>query len=234
MIAHMAMHHHFAELSEPLRKYFETDSEDEEREAGKEERKRKARLIGYKSRGTSSDDSNVEKFSVALGLFFEAAVTCYAVYLGYKQSKDNESLSGFKLRGLTFEDSTKGMYNEVRLPKDLLPLHYILYIHPDLENMQYSGLVKIRFECKSKTNKIILHSAHHNFTKIAIKTINVTDIEDILVTKSQRNIHKEMLILTLNQEMVSGYSYDVYIGFQGEINKYYTNGLFSSTNNGKR
>ncbi|XP_066910700.1 endoplasmic reticulum aminopeptidase 1-like isoform X2 [Clytia hemisphaerica] len=234
MIAHMALHHHFAELSEPLKKYFETDSEDEGQEDGNRERRRKSRLIGYKSRGNSSDDFNVEKFSVALGLFFVAAVTCYAVYLGYKQSKDNESLSGFKMKELTFEDSTKGMYNEFRLPNDLLPLHYILYMYPNLENMQYSGLVKIRFECKSKTDKIILHSAHHNFTKIAIKTINVTDIEDILVTKSQRNLHKEMLILTLNQELVSGYSYDVYIGFHGEINKYYTNGLYSSINNGKR
>jgi len=92
--------------------------------------------------------------------------------------------------------------------------------------MEYTGLVKIRVQCNTNTSRLVFHSAYHNITKVAIKTINVTDIEDILVSKSQKNLRSEMVEITLNQVLVTGYHYDIYIGFIGVLTDYYDNGIF--------
>ena len=52
---------------------------------------------------------------------------------------------------------------------------------------------------------------------MAVKTVNVTDIEDILVMRSLYNERTAMLTMILNQKFVAGYDYDVYVGFHGNV-----------------
>ena len=52
---------------------------------------------------------------------------------------------------------------------------------------------------------------------MAVKTDNLTDIEDILVIQSRYSERTEMLTITLNRQVFTGYEYDVFIGFQGNV-----------------
>lgn len=217
---------------------------------------KRSRLIGYNSQKFSKGkgSSTVENISVALGVCFVVAVTCYAVFLGYNVNsnglkKEDASFpsSSFKMEDVTydesFSDDTVGsLYNEERLPSELMPLNYILYVviddmeKPKNTSHSYRGLVKIRMKATANSSRIVLHSTNngqYKVHKVAVKTINVTDIEDILVTKTQYNQRTEMLDMTLNQQTVSGYHYELYIGFYGNVSTdSFTNGIYAKTKNG--
>lgn len=84
-----------------IQKYMEYDSEDDsdndvagpstQTERQQQERKKRnsrKRLIGYHNViGDDSGKSGIaEKVSIAMGICFVTAVTCYAVYLGYDEA----------------------------------------------------------------------------------------------------------------------------------------------------
>lgn len=68
-----------------------------------------------------------------------------------------------------------------------------------------------------------------------MKTDNLTDIEDILVIQSRYNERTEMLTMTLNKQVFTGYEYDVFIGFQGNVSTRSTfdGGLHAVKHDGK-
>lgn len=49
-------------------------------------------------------------------------------------------------------------WNKMRLPEIVQPLHYDLFIHPNLTYLNFSGTVQIQIHVQEETRFIILHS----------------------------------------------------------------------------
>ena len=226
----MALHYHLGEVFHPIYKQLINDSDYKEEKD--EENKRKAKLIGYKSRSIVSTTGS-EKIAISFGVFFVAALTCYAVYLGMDKQKDSGSSTAISSTAIIYDAPSNDFYNEVKLPNELLPLGYVLYVTPDIDTMEFRGLVKINVKCITNTSRIILHSTHHVINKVAVKTVNVTDIEDITITHTTRNTKRDMIILSTNQLLYAGYHYDFYLGFYGNMSLSYANGIYISENTKK-
>lgn len=214
------------------------ESSDEDDGSDAEEsldRKKRERYISHNNFSKKRSHNNVEVAGILICVFFVAATTVYAVYYKeFNSLQDDNSKVSFSPH-FAEDAPSDNLYNEPRLPKLFTPLKYTLYIYPNITEMYYTGLVKIRVQCNTKTSQIVLHSTEHDITEIAIKTINVTDIEDILVNRTQRNLKRKTLILSLNQILVKDYLYDFYIGFKGNLTNSISNGMYVSStkdNNG--
>ncbi|KAG5261751.1 hypothetical protein AALO_G00287940 [Alosa alosa] len=49
-------------------------------------------------------------------------------------------------------------WNKMRLPETVKPLHYDLFIHPNLTYLNFTGIVQIQIDVQEETRAIILHS----------------------------------------------------------------------------
>lgn len=57
-----------------------------------------------------------------------------------------------------------------RLPKDVKPLHYDVYLHPDLEKGTFEGKVTILIDVMERRRHIALHQKDLNITKTLLRT----------------------------------------------------------------
>ena len=64
---------------------------------------------------------------------------------------------------------------DVRLPKNLRPLHYDIRLLPWMEegNFTINGFIHILIECIQNTNKIVLHSTDIEIDRVSVKVINL-------------------------------------------------------------
>lgn len=64
---------------------------------------------------------------------------------------------------------------DVRLPKNLRPLHYDIRLLPwmDESNFTINGFIHILIECVENTNKIVLHSTDIEIDRVSVKVINL-------------------------------------------------------------
>ncbi|CAH1994498.1 unnamed protein product [Acanthoscelides obtectus] len=71
---------------------------------------------------------------------------------------------------------------ELRLPKNVHPTHYRLWIHPLLDensdkNFTFTGTVKIQINCTGGTNKIVLHWDDLNITETDVRVYTTRQVE---------------------------------------------------------
>lgn len=70
--------------------------------------------------------------------------------------------------------TTKPMVTDVRLPRNLRPLHYDIRLLPWMEegNFTTTGFIQILLECVTATDKIVLHSADLEIDRTSVQVIN--------------------------------------------------------------
>lgn len=61
--------------------------------------------------------------------------------------------------------SEKQWEKDLRLPKDVIPVHYELYLYPDLESESFSGRIFMHVEVKQQRSFIVCHIKGLNVTK---------------------------------------------------------------------
>ncbi|KAJ8262956.1 hypothetical protein COCON_G00154130 [Conger conger] len=59
-------------------------------------------------------------------------------------------------------------WDKMRLPETVWPLHYDLFIHPNLTTLDFTGTVQIQLEVLQDTSVIILHSRDLRISKAAL------------------------------------------------------------------
>ncbi|XP_017144401.1 glutamyl aminopeptidase [Drosophila miranda] len=109
---------------------------------------------------------------------------------------------------------------DYRLPTALLPKHYELYWHPDLDTGTFTGQEKITIDVVEATNQIILHSYLLDVTNVYV--LNREVVEYVL------EVERQLLIITLTEDLVVDSSITLGILFNGNMTDKLV-GLYSST-----
>ncbi|XP_058063997.1 aminopeptidase N [Anopheles bellator] len=110
------------------------------------------------------------------------------------------------------------LISDARLPTDLVPVNYSLYLHPVLERATFSGAVNITIVCTKATNQLTLH-AHHD---LRVDEVNLrvrqceTDTEP-RIRRIDRVPKKPLLVVYFHDDLTVGASYEVRIAFDGSI-----------------
>ncbi|XP_023035875.2 uncharacterized protein LOC6650874 [Drosophila willistoni] len=113
-----------------------------------------------------------------------------------------------------------------RLPSDLAPTHYDLYLFPDTETGLFSGQEKITISVNEATDKIILHSLYLNITSQSVLKSDGSSVEikgDLIFDSVT-----EFLTIELSEQLTKGSTITLHLGFEGSMADKIV-GLYSSS-----
>ncbi|XP_078070888.1 endoplasmic reticulum aminopeptidase 1-like [Mustelus asterias] len=142
-----------------------------------------------------------------------------------KTDQKNEEAPDFPLTsdGRTFP------WNKIRLPENIVPVHYDLFIHPNLTTLTFSASVRIEVFVKSDTNSIILHSKNLEI----IKT-NIAPVKKDGTSGSESDLHLleyppfEQIALQAGVPLHSGNTYLINIDYIANLSESF-HGFYKST-----
>lgn len=105
-------------------------------------------------------------------------------------------------------------YQNIRLPKDIVPLNYKLYMEPDFNTFHFKGRTTIEIRCLSPTNHIILHAKKLEFTNYAVRDEENNEIEVRRLIKNKKN---EQILLETESKLNKDQRYVVGFSFEGKL-----------------
>lgn len=114
-----------------------------------------------------------------------------------------------------------------RLPKEVKPIHYDIYLFPDLNNGTFVGKVIILIDVLDKRGQIALHQKDLNITNIELKTYDREDNYEIELLPHFTVAKYEMLVVPIKNEINSGL-YNLSIEFNGALQPDKIVGFYSS------
>uniref|UniRef100_A0A2M4AFZ3 Aminopeptidase n=1 Tax=Anopheles triannulatus TaxID=58253 RepID=A0A2M4AFZ3_9DIPT len=137
----------------------------------------------------------------------------------------------YRLRRSIDLSATNPLISDVRLPTDLVPVSYSLYLHPDLQRATFTGAVNLTMLCTKRTNRITLH-AHHD---LRVDEVNLTVVQlpvqpgppsptssasasaALRIRRVDRVPKKPLLVIYLHEDLTVGRSYEARLHFDGSI-----------------
>ena len=116
-------------------------------------------------------------------------------------------------------------YPNLRLPNEVVPLRYRIYLHPNLTTFNVNGRVRILVNCVTETNRIILHSKSNQIDAVNVlkgdflNTKSGTVKSEDVIQSDKPMTHKkhELLLIPLNSKLKPGANYTVIIRFNGSL-----------------
>lgn len=183
----------------------------------------------YREINKVSKNEPPEWLAVFVGVFFVAGVAGIASYQAYSLDyKDQISNVDIQLQDMAHDAPPYvPVYDGIKLPTNLTPKAYVLYIHPNLKKRTYRGLVKISLFCHNSTDNIVLHSNKHRISKVEIKASG-NDNANVKLKDTLRNRKREMLILQVEKTLQAGQSYDLFISFESKLTFDLGHGIYLS------
>ena len=104
---------------------------------------------------------------------------------------------------------------DVRLPSHLLPLHYDLYLHPDLDTGLFMGRVAIAIEATSPTSYFLVHTKYLDISDTRLANEDGDEISYMRAFEYERN---EFWVVQLEEEVAAG-NYSLSMEFNGNLTK---------------
>ncbi|XP_053981166.1 glutamyl aminopeptidase-like [Hylaeus volcanicus] len=114
-----------------------------------------------------------------------------------------------------------------RLPQDVKPLHYDVYLHPDLEKGTFQGKVTILIDVLARTKYIAVHQKDLNITSTALATYDREENYEIKIAETKVISQHEMFMVTTNDELHTG-MYNLSFEFSGALQPDKIVGFYSS------
>nr|XP_036213142.1 glutamyl aminopeptidase [Bactrocera oleae] len=101
-----------------------------------------------------------------------------------------------------------------RLPDSINPIHYDLYLHPDIETGYFSGQVLIQVNTVTTITEIVLHS-----NNLVIDNVYLTNTNNptVYVKSYSLDSVREFLVIELSEELAAGLTFQVGILFGGSM-----------------
>jgi len=184
----------------------------------------KWRLLNDADENDNSDadtkkDSSWLKYNLKLliGVLAVVALVILGIVVGAVSNKHSHS----KLNRLARNEFP---YAKIRLPTDLKPLRYRIYLHPNLTTFDVFGSTRILIKCLTATKKVILHFKGHTISDIRLLKGSYLDspikVEDVLVDNRYRvNAEKELLMVESPKILEEGKNYTLIVRYNGTLSE---------------
>lgn len=118
-------------------------------------------------------------------------------------------------------------WNNMRLPKHIIPIHYDLMIHANLSTLTFWGTTEIEIRASQPTSTIIMHSHQLRISKATLKR----GAEDRLSEEPLRVLEypaHEQVALLASQPLLAGPLYTVIINYAANLSESF-HGFYKST-----
>lgn len=141
------------------------------------------------------------------------------------EGRSTEKRSAFRLdeEKHIYKDTKGDEFNwqNLRLPTDIKPLRYLVYLHPNLTTFHFSGKVDVLFKCEKATSEIVLHAKHMTFAKTLPKVVLIvngkTPSKNIGVNSIRECQELEMISIELKEPLEKGKIYFLKIEFESQL-----------------
>lgn len=104
-----------------------------------------------------------------------------------------------------------------RLPKSVVPEHYVITLTPNLKNFHFEGHVSIRVKIVAPTQKIVLNTVDLTIDKVTIQQRTEAKdsvlVKPVSITTSEED---ETATFDFPRELLVG-NYDLEISYIGEV-----------------
>ncbi|XP_071436396.1 leucyl-cystinyl aminopeptidase isoform X1 [Pithys albifrons albifrons] len=107
---------------------------------------------------------------------------------------------------------------KIRLPSDVVPLHYDLVLHPNLTTLKFAGSVNIVVKILQVTQKIVLHSSGLNITKATVTSTQGHQAKPVEFLEYP--LHDQIAIMT-PEALLVGQNYTVNIEYSSNLSDTY-------------
>ncbi|KAJ8311423.1 hypothetical protein KUTeg_010778 [Tegillarca granosa] len=132
---------------------------------------------------------------------------------------ENTSVSGKKSEK-SGNKTEKYPWDEIRLPRYLLPIHYDIELWVDLENKDFQGQVNMTIYVNASTKYIMFHINHLviDFESVRISELNSYPNENLKIVRQLHVWRHQFHVIELETELTPGIKYIVRIGnYTGKI-----------------
>uniref|UniRef100_A0A182N6L7 glutamyl aminopeptidase n=1 Tax=Anopheles dirus TaxID=7168 RepID=A0A182N6L7_9DIPT len=108
-----------------------------------------------------------------------------------------------------------------RLPRHIRPVHYELWLHPDLQRETFSGRVGIELNVSESTNYIVLHSKKLSITETVLRALGELGEKqqqgrDINISRAYEVPEHEYWVIETQADIAAG-SYRLSVQFNGSL-----------------
>lgn len=114
-----------------------------------------------------------------------------------------------------------------RLPKEVKPLHYDVYLHPDLDKGTFQGKVTILIDVFDRRSYIALHQKDLNITRTTLKTYDREENFEFELLDIIQIPKHEMFVISTKNELHTGL-YNLSFEFNGALQSDKIVGFYSS------
>jgi hypothetical protein len=124
-----------------------------------------------------------------------------------------------------YTDRENLLWENLRLPKSVLPREYDIFLHPNLTTKEYSGKVKIKCEVRNATNFIVLHSKDLVISRVELKTLPSNEVQQI--RRQTEIVDSDQLYFETQNVIPSDSEILITVDFSGRlINQYREYGFY--------
>ena len=122
-------------------------------------------------------------------------------------------------KAITPSTTPANIWDNPRLPEDIIPVHYSIDLTVDLDNFTFTGKSSIRITCESKTHLILLHAKELNIDSERV-TLEIADGVDRMVPNViDVRLYPEnfFILVELEEDLEEGVDYLLTIEFEGKL-----------------
>jgi aminopeptidase N len=102
------------------------------------------------------------------------------------------------------------------LPKEVVPIHYDLYLHPKLKEGTFTGTASILIDVHDNRRTIALHQKDLNITSVKLETYGLEEDYEINISSVSKPTKYEIFVISTEDEITSGL-YNLYLEFSGNL-----------------
>ncbi|XP_042352305.1 aminopeptidase N-like [Plectropomus leopardus] len=167
--------------------------------------------------------------AIILGAGALATIIALSVVYAQEKAKNNEVTPGTTTTKppVTTPAPSNEPWDKYRLPKNLVPDHYNVTLHPRLTQDEttklfiFTGVSSVEFVCTEETDLILIHSNKLNYTKLENGFLaRLTSASGAKVPTIKSSWHQtvtQYLVVQLDGKLMKDQRYHLYTEFTGEL-----------------